>query len=404
MIRANSRQVSVQDGQAFLKDVWTLSPELRPDIYFAAQPRKGNTITFITDVDSISFKTEFGKTYDFIILLNGKDRCYTRISADYNGVFSPRRLTPAAAGAPDVIPFTLRGSRIYFEGIVNGNKGVAIQFDLGAGANCVNLHSVARAGVTFDGKITVTNTDGTHEEPRSSKNTLVIGDLKWQQVPLVQVRNMRRDEDLIVGNTLFEKKVVEIDYDRKVLLVRDRLDRPPSGHTGHDMILDQHRPKIQAAVTVAGKTVSDWFLFDTGRDGTMAIGDEFTREHDLWDKYKAVLALGKKKVVVLQEVKLGRLTFRDVVTNAVDPSRQTGRQSLLGNELLNHFNVILDNPNGTIYLKPNSLAGKTYSTYAAFKRAVLLWFGVVVGVVVALGGLVKQWRRIAGKPTVTATS
>jgi hypothetical protein len=403
VIRANSSKVSIQEGQAFMQDIWTLSPETKLDTYYVSLPRKGSTVTFITDVESISFDTEFGNTYDFVILLDGKE-CHTRISTTYRGVLTPQRVNPETTGEPDVIPFTMRGSRIYFEGTVNGNKPVAIQFDLGAGANCVNIDSVARTGVIFDGTITVINSSGANEEPRSSRNTIVIGNLKWENVPLVQVRNMDRHEDLIVGNTLFEKKVLEIDYDKKVMLVRDELDSPPSGYTSHDMILEQHRPLIQAAITVADQSYSDWFLFDTGRDGTMVIGEEIARKHDLWDKFKTLMPLGGgRKVVVLQQAALGGLTFKEIVTNAQDPSHHTGRQSILGNELLNHFNVVLDNPNGMIYLKPNVLPNKTYSTYSEFKRTVILWGGVAVAVVAVLGvGLIKLWKRPLRKHIVAA--
>lgn len=366
VIKAKSKQVSIQDGQNFMKDTWSISPEIKLDTYYVSLPRKGSTVTFITDVESISFKTEFGKTYDFIIMLDGKE-CRQRISAAYRGVLTPKQSIPMAAGEPDIIPFTMRGSRIYFEGEVNGNKGMSIQFDLGAGGLCVNIDSVAKTGVKFDGQTTLINTSGTNVELTSSKNTIVIGNLKWENALLIQTRNMRSHEDVLVGNTLFGKKVVEIDYDRKVLIVRDQLDAQPEGYTRHEIILEQHSPKIKATVTVAGKPITDWFSFDTGRDATMVIRDRFTRTHDLWDKYKTLPSTfpidGGKKRVVLDEVAFGGLSFKDVVTNAEDPSINTGnRGSLLGNELLNHFNVILDNPNGLIYLKPNAMPNKTYST------------------------------------------
>jgi hypothetical protein len=230
-----------------------------------------------------------------------------------------------------------------------------------------------------------------------------MGNLKWENVGIIQVRNMQSGEDVIVGNTLFEKKVLEIDYDRKVVLVRDQLDAPPPGYTSHEIILEQHSPKIQATITVGGKSYSDWFSFDTGRDGTMVIRDKFTRTYELWDKYKSLFPIGGgKKIVVLDEVALGGLSFKEIVTNAEHPSRNTDRGSILGNELLNHFNVILDNPNGLIYLKPNALPNKTYSNYAEFKRTVMLWGVAAVAVVVVGVGLVKRWKRVARNRIVAA--
>lgn len=381
IIRSKSNTVSIRDGNQFMKDTWTLSPEVKPDTYFSAFPRKTSTVSFITDIDSISFNTAYDQTYDFIIL-RGQDSCYTRIAAKYSGVYDPE-----GTSGRDTIPFTMHNSRIYFNGLINGHKNIAIQFDLGAGSSCVNVNSVIKTGVIFDGNTNVTNTNGSNAVPSSSNNTLVIGQLKWQHIPLVQVKNMDKDEDLIIGNSLFETKVIEINYDKKIMIISDQLHHEPMGYTQHEIILEQHRPKILTTVNIAGKTYTDWFLFDTGRDGTMLIGGAFSDKYHLWNQYKTILPLSDKKIVVIPQLSVGNLTFNDIVTNAV---KNTGKSSLLGNELLNHFNVILDNPNGVIYLKPNSLPHKKYATYTKLKIKAA---GYLTGIVIVLTLLIFFIRR-----------
>ena len=79
VIKSNVSLVTIQDGAELRKDFWRLAPEARPDVYEAqlvgGRPHK---VTYITDVDSISFTVELGKTYDFIIQ-KGADLCYQRI-------------------------------------------------------------------------------------------------------------------------------------------------------------------------------------------------------------------------------------------------------------------------------------------------------------------------------------
>nr|ART40977.1 L532 [uncultured bacterium] len=79
VIKSNVSVISIQDGAKFKKASWTLAPEAKPDVYeadlIAGKPHK---VTFITDVDSISFMVEEGKKYDFIIQ-RGNDLCYTQI-------------------------------------------------------------------------------------------------------------------------------------------------------------------------------------------------------------------------------------------------------------------------------------------------------------------------------------
>ncbi len=79
VIKSNADVVSIQDGANLKKNGWRLAPEAKPDVYKAelvgGKPHK---VTFITDVDSISFEVEEGKKYDFIIK-KGDALCYTQI-------------------------------------------------------------------------------------------------------------------------------------------------------------------------------------------------------------------------------------------------------------------------------------------------------------------------------------
>ena len=80
IINATSGKVDVRDGEVFQKGVWNLLPGVKPDVYYALDPISEKRITFYTDIDSISFNVVAGKNYDFLIVLNNADTCYTRIS------------------------------------------------------------------------------------------------------------------------------------------------------------------------------------------------------------------------------------------------------------------------------------------------------------------------------------
>src|SRR5882762_6435935 len=72
VIKATSKSVSINDGGYLDKNAWTLSPQIKPDIYTADRTRKTKWVTFYTDIDSIKVKVKPGSVYDFIVLLNGK--------------------------------------------------------------------------------------------------------------------------------------------------------------------------------------------------------------------------------------------------------------------------------------------------------------------------------------------
>ncbi len=181
IIRATSKNVTIRDGVHFRNNFWYIVPETKPDIYYVEFPRKEQKVTFITDKDSISFDVKYGEKYDFIILLNEHDTCYTQIAGVYQNLKNHEKSTPNAS---DTIPFTLRGNRIYFEGHINGSIPLHIQFDLGAGMSNINHKSVKKVKMDFDGKANLINSDGTNEARLSSKNDVVLGGFGWFWVVL----------------------------------------------------------------------------------------------------------------------------------------------------------------------------------------------------------------------------
>ena len=82
IIKANSTSVDIKDDNNLRKNAWTIVPEEKLDVYTTSAKK----VTFYTDIDSISFKIDPKKQYDFIILVNGKDSARTQIK------YQPSRL------------------------------------------------------------------------------------------------------------------------------------------------------------------------------------------------------------------------------------------------------------------------------------------------------------------------
>jgi len=84
VIRATSKKVDITEDGKLTNDVWTITPELNPDVYVTSAKH----VTFQTDKSSISFKInpKVG-VYNFIILLNEKDSARTQIK------YQPSRLS-----------------------------------------------------------------------------------------------------------------------------------------------------------------------------------------------------------------------------------------------------------------------------------------------------------------------
>lgn len=80
IVYATSTKVDIRDGGVLQKSVWNLSPEIKPDVYYSLESEHTRKVTFYTDIDSISFDVAHHTNYDFLVVLNKVDTCYTRIA------------------------------------------------------------------------------------------------------------------------------------------------------------------------------------------------------------------------------------------------------------------------------------------------------------------------------------
>jgi hypothetical protein len=361
VIKATSEKTSITDGKNFKMD-WRLEPGTKPDIYYVNIPAKKSIVQFQTDKEKLTIRTKPGKVYDFIVLLNETDSCYIQISSAL-----PPDLpqTETSISAPVHFPFNLIGSKIFFDGRVNGKNGV-IELDLGAGTSVVNRNVSGKFDLDFTSHKIVSNTDGVNKERTSPGNRLTIGSVEWKDVPLTEVGNMKLFEDIIIGNGFFRDKIIEINYDTKQFTIHETLPAI-KGYQKLPVYYEQNRPKFEAEFVHNNKKYKFWFLFDSGRDGTMLIGEDFTSIDKNWDELQPLTIINERKIIRL-DASIAGIQFKDIVTNAANPSKPNGRPSLFGNQILNHFNVILDNKNGFIYLKPNSRTKEPYFNYESYLK------------------------------------
>ncbi|MEI9810715.1 MAG: DUF4932 domain-containing protein [Bacteroidota bacterium] len=80
-IKATSNSAVVRLNKSSRTNRWGISPETKPDVYIAScVPGKKTRVTFITDLDSITFNVVVGDSVFFNIILNEKDTALTCIN------------------------------------------------------------------------------------------------------------------------------------------------------------------------------------------------------------------------------------------------------------------------------------------------------------------------------------
>ena len=391
-ISARSRTVTIIDGLHVKKDYWSVMPERNPDVYYVEIPRHPHTVTFTTDVDSISFQTTYGSRHDFVIALEDGTRAHTQIRAEYRNLLPYRRTRDSGTSSP-TIPFSLRDNdKIYVKGRINEGPELDVQVDLGAGGGLVNHASLPRLGMRFDTKIRLRNSDGDNEVASSSSNRLEIAGLVWDAVPFAVARNMTPREDAIVGNALFQDKVLEIDYDHATLTVHDA-PPPRPGWTSADMVLDGVVPFVRGTLAVDEDVRHGWFMLDTGAYTSILNTDRLGRSSKIAGELRRSLGgrAGGPAVGIA-----GR-TFEDInySVNGFNGNREA--LGLLGNDVLKRFNLVLNNRSGTAYFHINGRVSDPFRNPEHYLVRVL---SIAAAAMVTMAAWLWRRRRRRSRPSV----
>jgi hypothetical protein len=245
-------------------------------------------------------------------------------------------------------------------------------FDTGSGGISLDSTTVQEKGFT------VTQTDRTIRGIAGMKtvaftfnHSLLFPGLKTDSLSfhindyelLTSVYGMKIDG--IIGYSFLRRYIVRIDYDNQMLEVYSpgSFKYPRGGYLMKPTFSTLPLPWL----TVEDEhPVLSRFIFDTGAGLCFLLSRDFTEDSTLLRSRKKIYptqaeGLGGKKlmdVTVIKSVTIGPYKFRKVptyiFTDDYNVTSYPQMGGLIGNDLLRRFNVILNYPEQSIHLKPNS--------------------------------------------------
>jgi predicted RNA-binding protein len=407
VLKANSAVVDVRDGDKLLRADWIIDPKVALDVYVVRRTTEGKRVTFITDIDSMSFDVQPGHTYDFDILLNGKDACHTRISTMTQ---SYRRVYPSPKTGQDTIPISIRHGKLHLEGKINDSRMLDFIFDTGAEICALYPSAISKAvTLRFDGTINNSGTGGTTLRQTSSDNRLEIAGLRWDHEPVMYVEKQADGAaDGIVGYPVFEGKVVEIDFDRMIMIVHDTLPAHAAGFAKTPMPFSGSLPAVESVLVNGEKRATGLFVLDTGGTGAMLVNQAFAATRGLHGTMKNLGARTSRGVgsegirshlLLLPQLALAGFALSNVPINVELPSEgnEAPPGGVLCMEVLRRFNTILDFQRNEAYFKPNtSFSAPFKARFSGPSLSMIL--GIAVASVVLFAGLVLLRARRRRSP------
>lgn len=381
VIRANSKSISIRDGDFLDKDSWTLNPTLRPDTYSADRTRKTKYVTFYTDVDSIRVKVVPGSRFDFVILYQGKDSCFTRIESAIPPVVAKGgRLGGSGASAgsgsaatgrvsaalkADTVPFVLTDhSAIAVRAVIDGRDTVSMHFDLSAfGLHLTKDAILHRTGLLPNREEVLAGTAKPNYRKLNKVSTLQMGTLTWHDPVIGATEVTAREMDGRIGWDVFEGKVVELNYERGIMVIHPRMPRRVKGYTRSKLNFIRSFPCAAGTFIIDGKEYAGDFLLDNGSDQSLLVDSAWAAKvhfpTDLPVLGTQVLRDPSGRSFTTRKVTIPAIRVNGLIATQVPAvlmgSQQPVRFSVnyFGNGLLRRYDLIVDFQKDELYLRPN---------------------------------------------------
>ena len=177
--------------------------------------------------------------------------------------------------------------------------------------------------------------------------------------------------DGIIGYSFLRRYIVRLDYDNnKVEIYSPGTFKYPRG----GQLLKPNFTTLpqQLAVIQDAKEILNRFIFDTGAGLCFLLSRDFTEDSSVFKNNRRFFTtqaegLGGKKqmeLTVVKSVKIGPYKFRNVPVHVFEDTYNVSNYpvlgGILGNDLLRRFNVILNYPEQSIHIKPNTHFGEDF--------------------------------------------
>lgn len=366
ILRANTNPLTIKDGNVWRKNYWSASPEYKLDIYTADKTMNHKTVTFYSDIDSISFYIKPKEKYNFIVLLNDKDSCFTQIKS---GITYTQNNLPLTS---DTIPFTLTShNNIAIPILLNKKDSLSLMFHTAERAITLTQKTAKKITEIEDlNNVQAKSWGGVGNAKYFKNNTIQIGSLQWDSLVVWIDKLSGPNTGGKFGPNLFNDKVLEINYDKSILIVHSTLPQIDKTYQKMNLLFRQNDMFLEGTLKIDEHYLKNMFLIHSGYGGSILIDNQFAnknklsqklpivKESELKDSFGNIL---KTKKAIVSEINFGNIAFKNTPISFFEGKIGGQSKSIMGSDLLKRFNIILDLQQANIYLKTNQLSNTEYS-------------------------------------------
>lgn len=277
--------------------------------------------------------------------------------------------------------FELYGDHVFVKLSVDDSEPLDFIFDTGDVLTVIDMDVAEKLNLPINHKETATSAQGSISGALIKHNKLEINDLVLEKNIKVYATDLDhleisigRNIDGIVGYEMLHHHVVRLDYDAMKLEVYDSGSYPKRGE---ELVFKFHHtvPTVEATIMLNnGESLTGSYYVNTGAGTTVDFNTPYANTNGIIDKTGEhysylVKGLGAKETRHYEgRVKtftFGAYTISELpigisqVTTGIQGEKKVA--GIIGNKLMNRFNVLFDYKTHRMYLEKNSNYDATYA-------------------------------------------
>jgi predicted aspartyl protease len=278
------------------------------------------------------------------------------------------------------MPFRNDNNHVVLTARVNDADSLVFILDTGAAGSVMDSSTARRLGLAETGRHTMLGAGGAVEGSTVEGVILDLGgfqlhDLTFDTVPLGALSAQAgRHLDGILGHQVFERWIVEVDYQNRRVTLHDPDTYVYRGHgTSVPLAFRETHPYVTARITLAGRRpIQGRFVIDTGSSGGVIFNDAFAAEARVLETMSKTIDATGRGIGAPVENRVGRIERLEIqglsmpgpiaIVRGANTGQVSAAGSLgnIGGAILGHFTVILDYPHRRMILEPNDRFGDPF--------------------------------------------
>ncbi len=306
----------------------------------------------------------------FLVAITGTVKAQNPFGFDFENGASSVELSFRKESNLIIVPIKLNGEGPYNFIVDTGSEsGLIFEKWVIAEGNLVNARKIPVYG-NDGGKVTdllvANGLNVNFQGVKGVQQTMLVLDDNVIDVKNVLGANVHG----VLGSEIFNRFVVDIDYDNKILRLHDpKTYKRPKGYKRLPLEIENFRPFIRVQVGQKGhKPIEVKLLVDSGASSALFLDEEHNEEIVLPKKTiehslgRGLAGIIEGRVGRIHKLKFGSYRFSHVTTsfpknwgigsdNHLIKERKDIRYGTLGADILSRFHVIFDYANSQVFLR-----------------------------------------------------